>query len=506
MKSFIFEFIDLKRISNIEEDVINALSLCFTCGKVPLPSYRSYKIPTNLYCKTCYSLLNAKEKHLIEPTRLEYQLLEKLKIKCENFEKGCQEIFSILSPELILEHQENCLKPPKTFLSLKPSDCLRCKIVTNKTKTHDCLTCVMKSFESSHKKEDNDIKALKESLREEFQKEISCLKLEIHKENTVLKETIEDLKKQIYELKLETLEKDEMMKAISTDQQEQINTIENKIKSVNPIKDQRSSFISNQDNMITLNPKINTNNEQISSNVSNQNMIITPNPSLSGNEFNSKMIAESRNIIRTELKKEKALQYYIMINDEVNRTILQTDPNIVNKRLRLFSNNTYEYEITCLEILNMRNQITPSVTRDLLKDFKVSQEDYEIAINSCSIYELSAKVMISEKPLFLGGSLPNKDIVRKAFQNYIQMYDDKMKEFKLIKEIYENSNNNKVILEKYGVIELMIDDYLLITFNLSYKKLVYLIREFSLTDLDFKNFIKSNQKNDEFWNICFSID
>ena len=81
-----------------------------------------------------------------------------------------------------------------------------------------------------------------------------------------------------------------------------------------------------------------------------------------------------------------------------------------------------------------------------------------------------------------------------------------MKDFKLIKEIYENSNNNKVILEKYGVMELMTDDYLLITFNLSYKKLVYLIREFSLTDLDFKNFIKSNQKNDEFWNICFSID
>ena len=67
---------------------------------------------------------------------------------------------------------------------------------------------------------------MKESLQEEFQKEISCLKLEIHKENTVLKETIEDLKKQIYELKLETLEKDEVMKAIYTDQQKQINTIE----------------------------------------------------------------------------------------------------------------------------------------------------------------------------------------------------------------------------------------------------------------------------------------
>ena len=69
-----------------------------------------------------------------------------------------------------------------------------------------------------------------------------------------------------------------------------------------------------------------------------------------------------------------------------------------------------------------------------------------------------------------------------------------MKDFKLIKEIYENSNNNKVILEKYAVMELMIDDYLVITFNLFNKKLVYFIREFSLTDLDFKNFIKTNKK------------
>ena len=38
----------------------------------------------------------------------------------------------------------------------------------------------------------------------------------------------------------------------------------------------------------------------------------------------------------------------------------------------------------------MRNQLTPSVTRDLLIQFQVSQEDYEIAFNSCSIYELSA--------------------------------------------------------------------------------------------------------------------
>ena len=78
--------------------------------------------------------MNAKEKHFIETSRLENKLLEKLKIKCENFEKGYQEIFSILSPELMLEHQENCLKPPKTILLLKPSDCLRCKIETARQK------------------------------------------------------------------------------------------------------------------------------------------------------------------------------------------------------------------------------------------------------------------------------------------------------------------------------------------------------------------------------------
>ena len=173
-------------------------------------------------------------------------------------------------------------------------------------------------------------------------------------------------------------------------------TLKHNEKSINP-----SQISKNQLPVITPNP-INQ-LPVITPNPINQLPVITPNPYL------NKTILES-NLPKKELKRETAIEYYVIIKRKLNETILEADPKIETRRRNLYYYN-YDYEIICIQILNMRNQLNPIIMKEVLSQYGVSQTDYDNVIKSYSFYELSALNLIKVPPL-LEKILPSKECVK----------------------------------------------------------------------------------------------
>ena len=302
MKAFILNSIDPKQVDNNLEDILKDLQLCSICGNLPIPSYRSYKMRNNYYCKTCFDSLNAKPKHLIEPSPLEYRLLEKIFIKCKNFDNDCDQKFTVDTLSELLDHQNNCMKSKNIYFNTS-SYCIKCKMIISNVKTHDCLTSIINqniiNLEIINKKHENEIKDVKENLQNEFQREINNQKQDMINENIKLRSLVNDLQKQIDQLRLITHEKFENMTDISNVHQGLLDYIERDLrlltlkhneKSINPFQ-----ISKNQLPVITPNP-INQ-LPVITPNPINQLPVITPNPYL------NKTILES-NLPKKELERK----------------------------------------------------------------------------------------------------------------------------------------------------------------------------------------------------------
>ena len=101
MKSYPFISIEKKYCNLTEAKLLEKFKTCSDCGKIPLPSYKSFSKRNNTYCKYCYDNQNFDPDSLIENTSEEF-LLEKLVINCKFKDEGCLRIYDVKLFKILL--------------------------------------------------------------------------------------------------------------------------------------------------------------------------------------------------------------------------------------------------------------------------------------------------------------------------------------------------------------------------------------------------------------------
>ena len=104
------ESIELKYCLKTSSDILEFISLCINCGKIPLPSYQSKKNPGKIYCKTCFKLQKNEIEDICSNSKIEIKVLSKLIISCVNYENGCHLEFNFNKLDKYILHIQNCNK------------------------------------------------------------------------------------------------------------------------------------------------------------------------------------------------------------------------------------------------------------------------------------------------------------------------------------------------------------------------------------------------------------
>jgi WD40 repeat protein len=149
MKSYLIDSVPRRLCNHTEEDILENLESCRDCGEIPIPTYRTYKDKAHSYCKKCYYLRKYDDKSLNQQTKPELNMLNKLKIRCKFFEKGCSEVFCVNTLKELLDHQFRCTYSDLFTLNMKESrllseeikiKCKKCDYIHQDT--HDCFQSI----------------------------------------------------------------------------------------------------------------------------------------------------------------------------------------------------------------------------------------------------------------------------------------------------------------------------------------------------------------------------
>ena len=221
MNTYLIDSIDYKYCLKTNPDTLYEIKVCQSCLRIPLPCYRSNKDPPEfIFCRTCYYSKNKMKEHLKNPSNDDLKLLYKLVINCANYEKGCQEKFSINTLDKLLLHYDNC--PKANNISFKK--CKRCSMVLHKTMIHDCFNQIKNNDTVEH----------------------------LNKANQELREEIKHLKETLYKQELSSKSQTAEINHIKKIIQSKFNEIDNKIEKLflsdinleNSIKSQKSIIAS----------------------------------------------------------------------------------------------------------------------------------------------------------------------------------------------------------------------------------------------------------------------
>ena len=127
IKSYPFISIE-KKYCNLTEAKFRT---CIDCGKIPLPSYKSFSKRNNTYCKYCYDKQNFDPDSYIENTSEEL-LLEKLVINCKFKDEGFSRNYVIKTLKDLIDHEKICffrkslLKESTNYIEEAQENCFRC--------------------------------------------------------------------------------------------------------------------------------------------------------------------------------------------------------------------------------------------------------------------------------------------------------------------------------------------------------------------------------------------
>ncbi len=141
--------INKKFFQKSDEETLNSIEPCKECNEIPIPPYRSNLEDDHYYCKICFEKRNLPIESLIKPSKSEIKMVEKLKISCKFFEKGCSVVYFFREIIQLREHENSCLYSKTSNFIEKENHfhvgklnhiCCRCKQF--KSLNHDCYEAV----------------------------------------------------------------------------------------------------------------------------------------------------------------------------------------------------------------------------------------------------------------------------------------------------------------------------------------------------------------------------
>ena len=123
---------------------LDKLRTCVECGKIPLPSYKSFSKQNNTYCKNCYDKQNFDPNSFIENTSEEL-LLKKLVINCKNKDEGCLRNYNIKTLQDLIDHEKGCslrksVKENTIYIDEAQDNCFRTYDLNVNVANHDCMS------------------------------------------------------------------------------------------------------------------------------------------------------------------------------------------------------------------------------------------------------------------------------------------------------------------------------------------------------------------------------
>jgi hypothetical protein len=107
MKTYFLNSLETRNCRKNTENVLKNLSFCDSCKNIAIPTYKSFYAQTKSFCKSCYKKSNFTEDSLITPSKLEFDLIDKLVISCKN--QNCELIFNVNTLENLINHQKDCV-------------------------------------------------------------------------------------------------------------------------------------------------------------------------------------------------------------------------------------------------------------------------------------------------------------------------------------------------------------------------------------------------------------